>query len=41
MLTVSRDEEHVRAAEQAGAVAYLLKDLPADRLAAALRKLLD
>ena len=41
MLTVSRDEEHVRAAAQAGAVAYLLKDLPADRLAAALRKLLD
>jgi two-component system NarL family response regulator len=41
MLTVSRDESDVDAAKAAGAVAYLLKDLPADRLAAALRGLLD
>jgi DNA-binding NarL/FixJ family response regulator len=40
MLTVSRNDADVRAAVAAGAVGYLLKDLPADRLAAALQDVL-
>jgi DNA-binding NarL/FixJ family response regulator len=40
MLTVSRNDADVRAAVAAGAVGYLLKDLPADRLAAALHEVL-
>jgi DNA-binding NarL/FixJ family response regulator len=36
MLTVSRDEDDVRAAVGAGAVGYVLKDVEAERLAAAL-----
>jgi DNA-binding NarL/FixJ family response regulator len=40
MLTVSRDEADVAAASEAGADAYLLKDLPAERLAAALADVL-
>src|SRR6478736_1062192 len=37
MLTWSEDEVDLRAAVRAGAMGYLLKDVPADELAAALR----
>lgn len=40
MLTVSRNADDVDAATAAGAVGYLLKDLPAERLAAALGDIL-
>jgi DNA-binding NarL/FixJ family response regulator len=40
MLTVSRDQEHIRRALEAGAAGYLLKDLPAEALAAALASVL-
>ena len=36
MLTVSSDEGDIRAAVDAGAAGYVLKDVPIDRLAAAL-----
>ena len=37
MLTVSRDDEHLFASLQAGAIGYLLKDMDPGRLGAALR----
>jgi DNA-binding NarL/FixJ family response regulator len=40
MLTVSRDDDDLFAALRAGAVGYLLKDLPADRLPESLRGVL-
>jgi DNA-binding NarL/FixJ family response regulator len=40
MLTVSRDDDDLFAALQAGAVGYLLKDIDADRLPAALAAVL-
>jgi two-component system NarL family response regulator len=41
MLTVSRNAEDMDAASAAGAVGYLMKDLPAERLAAALGEILQ
>jgi DNA-binding NarL/FixJ family response regulator len=40
MLTVSQDTEHLLGALRAGAVGYLPKDMPPDRLPAALRGVL-
>ena len=41
MLTVSRDDEDLFSALRVGAAGYLLKDIPAERLAAALDAVLD